>query len=167
MAADPDLDITDIGTRPDLRHAMGLTALRNGKHIYNGIVDGQGHRRWPGYVSRMADRRRRRGGGCVFAVDSRARQGQGNAQHWLYRQAAGRKLPVQHGPLQSPCPPFPCNWFSQAGLGVSSIRNNCSHLMHLIQLLGPVRSDPDTAETLAPHCNSASRERPRNRKRCP
>ncbi len=40
-----------------------------------------------------------------------------------------------------PDPGFPYNWFSQAGLGVSSIRNNASHLMHyLIHLLGPARS---------------------------
>lgn len=34
-----------------------------------------------------------------------------------------------------PDPGFPYNWFSKAGLGVSSIRNNGSHLIHL---LGPV-----------------------------
>jgi predicted dehydrogenase len=34
---------------------------------------------------------------------------------------------------------FPYNWFAQGGLGVSSIRNNGSHLLHyLIHLLGPV-----------------------------
>ena len=31
MAADPDIDIIDVGTRPNLRHAMVLAALRNGK----------------------------------------------------------------------------------------------------------------------------------------
>src|SRR3546814_4809300 len=37
MAADPDIDIIDCGTRPNIRHAMVLAALRNGKHVYNGI----------------------------------------------------------------------------------------------------------------------------------
>src|SRR5690349_16226809 len=37
MTADPDIDIIDCGTRPILRHAMVLSALRNGKHVYNGI----------------------------------------------------------------------------------------------------------------------------------
>ncbi|WP_380780842.1 Gfo/Idh/MocA family protein [Sphingomonas sp. R86520] len=110
MAADPDLDIIDIGTRPDLRHAMVLAALRNGKHVYNGIPMAKDiddardmHRAWQtaGTVC-VADCWHRRSGGRVFAVDSRARQEQGNARCRLYWQAVGRKLPVQHGAVQSP-----------------------------------------------------------------
>src|ERR1700730_4959921 len=37
MAADPAIDILDCGTRPSIRHAMVLAALRNRKHVYNGI----------------------------------------------------------------------------------------------------------------------------------
>lgn len=36
-SADSDIDIVDCGTRPSLRHSMVLPALRNGKHVYNGI----------------------------------------------------------------------------------------------------------------------------------
>ena len=47
MAADPDIDIVDCGTNPRVRHPMVLAALRNGKHVYNGIpfaVDLEGAR---------------------------------------------------------------------------------------------------------------------------
>jgi predicted dehydrogenase len=37
MAADPDIDIVDCGTRPPLRYAMVMAALGAGKHVYNGI----------------------------------------------------------------------------------------------------------------------------------
>src|ERR1700677_3296766 len=36
-AADPDIDILDCGTRPSIRFAMVLAALRHKKHVYNSI----------------------------------------------------------------------------------------------------------------------------------
>lgn len=139
MAADPELDIIDIGTRPDLRDAMVLAALRNGKHVYNGIPMAKDiddardmHRAW-------------QTAGTVAVVDA--------FSQWIPALAKSREM-LDAGyigkPLGGSCrfnmalfnrpdPGFPYNWFSQAGLGVSSIRNNGSHLMHyLIHLLGPV-----------------------------
>lgn len=37
MAADPDLHIIDVGTRPAFRFPMVMAALRNGKHVYNAL----------------------------------------------------------------------------------------------------------------------------------
>ena len=37
MAADPDIDLIDCGTRPDLREQMVAAALQAGKHVYNGV----------------------------------------------------------------------------------------------------------------------------------
>ena len=37
MAADPDIDLIDIGTRPSLRYAMAKAAIAQGKHIYMGV----------------------------------------------------------------------------------------------------------------------------------
>ncbi|KHK89177.1 Gfo/Idh/MocA family protein [Novosphingobium malaysiense] len=37
MAADPDIDIIDVGTRPAFRYPMVMAALRNGKHVYNSL----------------------------------------------------------------------------------------------------------------------------------
>ena len=37
MAAHPDVDLVDAGTRPSYRRDMCLSALRNAKHVYNAI----------------------------------------------------------------------------------------------------------------------------------
>ena len=37
MAQDPDIDIVDVGTRPNLRYDMCMAALAAGKHVYNGV----------------------------------------------------------------------------------------------------------------------------------
>ena len=37
MAAHPDIDILDCGTRPSVRDPVVAHALRNGKHVYNAI----------------------------------------------------------------------------------------------------------------------------------
>lgn len=37
MAADPDIDIIDVGTRPSFRFPMVMAALRNGKHVYDAL----------------------------------------------------------------------------------------------------------------------------------
>lgn len=40
MAADPEIDIVDVGTRPHLRFDMVMQALASGKHVYAGIPFG-------------------------------------------------------------------------------------------------------------------------------
>lgn len=37
MAADPDIDIIDVGSRPSFRHEMVMAALHGGKHVYNAL----------------------------------------------------------------------------------------------------------------------------------
>ena len=37
MAQDPEIDIVDVGTRPNLRYDMCLSALNGGKHVYMGV----------------------------------------------------------------------------------------------------------------------------------
>jgi predicted dehydrogenase len=140
MCADPDLDIIDIGTRPSYRHDMVLAALRNGKHIYSGIPMAHNlaaardmHDAW-------------RAVGTVAVVDA--------FSQWIPALRRAKELVDEGftGRLMSgscrfnmslfnrPHPQFPYNWFWEAGLGVSSVRNNGSHLLHyLIHLLGPIR----------------------------
>jgi predicted dehydrogenase len=139
MAADPDLDIIDIGTRPNLRHAMVLAALRNGKHVYNGVP----------MAKNLDDARDMHGAwreaGTVAVVDA--------FSQWIPALAKAKQM-VDAGYVGTlmggscrfnmalfnrPDPRFPYNWFSQGGLGVSSMRNNGSHLLHyLTYLLGPI-----------------------------
>ena len=37
MARDPEIDIVDVGTQPDLRYDMCLSALKAGRHVYMGV----------------------------------------------------------------------------------------------------------------------------------
>lgn len=66
MAADPDIDIVDCGTRPPLRYAMVMAALSAGKHVYTGIP----------FAKDLADARAmtaaRRAAGTVGVVDAAA-----------------------------------------------------------------------------------------------
>lgn len=139
MAADPDIDILDCGTRPNIREAMVLAALREGKHVYNAIpfaadLDGARslHQAW-------------KASGTVAIVDAYS--------EWLpaFRQA---KMMIDDGFLgrpfggsctftmslfNAPHAMFPYNWFSQKGLGVSAVRNLGSHALHLlIHLFGEI-----------------------------
>jgi len=37
MAADPDIDVIDVGSRPSFRYDMVMAALQGGKHVYNAL----------------------------------------------------------------------------------------------------------------------------------
>lgn len=135
MAADPDIDIIDCGTRPAVREAMVLAGLRNGKHIYNGIpfaanLDGARalHEAW-------------RESGTIGVVDA--------FSEWVPAHQMMREM-LDDGYLGRPfggtClfnmslfntlnPHFPYNWFAQAGHGVSAVRNLGSHALHMLTYL--------------------------------
>lgn len=137
MCADPDIDIVDLGTRPSLRHAMVLAALRNGKHVYNGIPFAKDldqardmHRAW-------------QAGGSVAIVDAYS-QWLGPLQQLRDRlgdlgRLFGGTCHFNMSLFNRAHPQFPYNWFHQAGLGVSAVRNLGSHALHmLVHLFGPV-----------------------------
>jgi len=135
MAADPDIDIVDCGTRPSIREAMVLACLRNGKHVYNAIpfaasLEGARalHDAW-------------RQSGTVAVVDA--------FSEWLPAHRLAREM-LDEGYLGRPfggtCvfnmslfntlnPRFPYNWFAQSGLGVSAVRNLGSHALHMLTYL--------------------------------
>jgi predicted dehydrogenase len=139
MAADPDIDIIDCGTRPIVREPHVLACLRHGKHVYNGIpfaagLDGarQIHAAW-------------QGSGTVGVVDA--------FSEWVPAHRMAREM-LDAGYLGQPfggtCtfnmglfnplrPDFPYNWFAEAGQGVSAVRNLGSHALHmLVHLFGEV-----------------------------
>lgn len=139
MAADPDIDIVDCGTRPSIRHSMVLAALRNGKHVYNGIP----------FAADFARARQLRdawkSSGSVAVVDA--------FSQWLPAHRLAKEM-IDEGFLGQPfggtCifdislfnqlnPQFPYNWFWQGGLGVSALRNLGSHALHMLNFLfGPI-----------------------------
>lgn len=139
MAADPHIDILDCGTRPSIRYEMVLAALRNGKHVYNGIpfaadIDHarELHRAWKASRS-------------VAIVDAFA---EWIAAHRLAKemidggylgQPFGGTCIFNMSLFNRPSPHFPYNWFWQAGLGVSAVRNLGSHALHLlVHLFGKI-----------------------------
>jgi predicted dehydrogenase len=139
MAADPDIDIVDCGTRPGIREAMVLACLKNGKHVYNAI---------PFAASLDGARALRdvwRSSGTVAVVDAYS--------EWLPAHRLAKEM-LDAGYLGRPfggtCvfnmslfntlnPGFPYNWFAQSGQGVSAVRNLGSHALHMLtHLFGEV-----------------------------
>jgi len=139
MTADPDLDLIDCGTRPSVRQPMVLAALRNGKHAYNGIPFAAD------LESARALHQAWKASGKVAVVDAFS---QWLPQHRLVKellddgslgQPFAGTCQFNLGLFNQPHPRFPYNWFWQAGLGVSALRNLGSHALHmLVHLFGPV-----------------------------
>ena len=139
MCADPDIDIVDLGTRPDVRLPMVLAALEHGKHVYNASPHAPD---WAGAKAIDAAWRR---AGTIGVVDAFAR--------WVpaHRQMAALLADDYIGvPLGGTChfnislfnapnKQFPYNWFADSRVGVSAMRNNGSHVLYLLhELFGPV-----------------------------
>lgn len=139
MTADPDIDIIDCGTRPILRHAMLLSALRNGKHVYNGIpfaanID---------HARELRDAWKTSGKVAVVDAFSQWLPAHRMAKEWLQEgllgQPFGGACCFNLSLFNRPHPQFPYNWFAQGGLGVSALRNLGSHALHMIMfMLGEV-----------------------------
>jgi predicted dehydrogenase len=132
MTADPGIDIVDCGTRPSIRHSMVLSALRNGKHVYNGIP-------FAANIDQARELREAwRTSGKVAVVDG--------FSQWLPAHRRAKEM-MEEGLLgrpfagacsfnlslfNKPHPHFPYNWFWQGGLGVSALRNLGSHALHMV-----------------------------------
>ena len=135
MAADPDIDIVDCGTRASIREAMVLACLKHGKHVYNAIpfardLDGARaiHEAW-------------RGSGLVGVVDAFSEWIPAHRVAWdmiddgyLGRPFGGTCL-FNMGLFNRLNPQFPYNWFAQAGQGVSAVRNLGSQALHMLAWL--------------------------------
>ncbi len=139
MARHPDVDIVDVGTRPDLRRDMCLAALDAGKHVYNGVPFAAC------WADSVALRDAARASGTVAVVDA-------------YSEFLAPLRFVQElladgvcGDIQSitgrldvslfdrPISTFPYNWFADGRHGASALRNLGTHLLHLfVHLGGPV-----------------------------
>lgn len=139
MCADPDIDIVDLGTRPNIRRPMVLAALANGKHVYNASPHA------PDWASAKAIDAAWRAGNSVGVVDA--------FSQWLpaHRQMHAMLADGYIGaPLGGTCHfnlslfnrpnrHFPYNWFWQKSAGVSAVRNNGSHALYmLLHLCGPI-----------------------------
>jgi predicted dehydrogenase len=135
MAAHPDIDILDLGTRPSVRDPVVLAGLRNGKHIYDAIP-----------FATNIDRARElhtawKRSGTVAVVDAFCewipahRLAKEMLDEGFLGQPFGGTCFFQISLFNKPMPQFPYNWFWQAGLGVSAVRNLGSHALHMLTYL--------------------------------
>ncbi len=139
MCADPDIDLVDCGTRPGIRKAMVLAALANGKHVYNASPHA------PDWASAKEIDAAWRASGRVGVVDAFSQWISAHAQ--MKAMIADGYLGTPFGGacrfnislFNAPDKQFPYNWFSDAGQGVSAVRNNGSHMLYmLLHLFGPI-----------------------------
>ena len=139
MCADPDIDVVDLGTRPNVRLPMVLAALTHGKHIYNASPHA------PDWAGAKAIDAAWRKSGSVAVVDAFARwiPAQRQLAALLAEDFIGEPLGgTAHFSISlfnAPSKQFPYNWFANASAGVSAMRNNGSHLLYsLLEMFGPV-----------------------------
>lgn len=142
MAADPDIDIVDCGTRPPLRYAMVMAALGAGKHVYNGIP----------FAKNLADARSMndawRKAGTVAVVDAFMQAVPAMVQMKAMTDA-GWIGDVFGADIAFEVPLFSAAhtnvpgyvWFADAANGASAARNLGSHMLNLmVHFFGPVTS---------------------------
>ncbi|MEP7349832.1 MAG: Gfo/Idh/MocA family oxidoreductase [Sphingorhabdus sp.] len=139
MCADPDIDIIDCGTRPNIRKPMVLAALANGKHIYNASPHA------PDWASAKEIDAAWQASGSIGVVDAFSEWIPAHLQ--MKEMLADGYLGTPFGGtchfnislFNAPNKQFPYNWFWEEGLGVSAVRNNGSHALYmLLRLFGPV-----------------------------
>ena len=135
MATHPDIDILDCGTRPSVRDPVVASALRAGKHVYNSIPFSTDIQR----ARELRDIWKE--SGRIGVVDAYS---EWLPQHRLVKemmesgflgQPFGGTCLFQLSLFNKPHPQFPYNWFWQAGLGVSALRNLGSHALHMLIFL--------------------------------
>ncbi|HMO74820.1 MAG TPA: Gfo/Idh/MocA family oxidoreductase [Sphingopyxis sp.] len=142
MAADPEIDIVDCGTRPPLRHAMVMAALGAGKHVYNGIP----FARDLAHAREMTDAWRK--AGTVAVVDAFMQAVPAIVQMkamieagWI-GEAFGADIAFEvplFSAAQTNVPAYV--WFADPANGASAGRNLGSHMLHLLmRVFGPVAS---------------------------
>ena len=139
MCADPDIDIIDCGTRPNLRLPMVLGALAHGKHVYNAWPHAPD---WAGAKAIDAAWRASRTVGVSDAFSEwlpAHRQMRAMIRGGFLGRPLGGTCHFNVSLFNRPAKQFPYNWFSQKGQGVSAVRNNGGHaLFALIDLFGPI-----------------------------
>lgn len=135
MCADPEIDIVDLGTRPNVRLPMVLAALANGKHVYNASPHA------PDWESAKRIDATWRGSGSTGVVDAfvewvpALRQMQAMLAGGYIGTPLGGTCHFNISLFNQPSKQFPYNWFWQKGLGVSAVRNNGSHALYLLRRL--------------------------------
>lgn len=135
MAADPDIDVIDVGTRPALRYHMVKAALEAGKHVYAGVP----------FAANVAQARE-----LVRLADTKDLKGASDAyfqyipahQELKKRIDAGEigeilsvSLDLQINLFNPPQPNHSYYWFADRSNGASVLRNLGTHTFTLLSAL--------------------------------
>lgn len=140
LIADPTLDVIDVGTRPDLRRDMVLSALARRKHVFaaaNFAADIDAARE-------MRDAAREAGTVCMLDSTLAAIPAHRELARRLHAGEIGRPVSLsarlQISLFNGPAPiGAHWRWFGTARHGASAMRNLGTHALHcLIELVGPV-----------------------------
>ncbi len=139
MCADPEIDIVDLGTRPSVRLPMVLAALAHGKHIYNASPHS------PDWAGAKAIEVARMSSNSVGVVDAFSeylpahQQMRAMLDDGFIGEPLGGSCHFNISLFNQPDKRFPYNWFADADVGVSAVRNNGSHALYMLtHLFGPV-----------------------------
>lgn len=139
MCRDPDIDIVDLGTRPNVRLPMVIEALNHGKHIYNSCPHAPD---WAGAKAIDAAWDRSTSHTAVDAFSRYLpahRQMKQMIDDGSIGQVLGGNCRFNMSLFNRPDKHFPYNWFADGSAGVSSLRNFGSHLLYLLcEFLGPI-----------------------------
>lgn len=148
LCADPEIDVVDCGSRPQLRQQMVAAALAGGKHVVNQI---------PFAVSteaaqQMLDDQRRAGRVGVVAASVLGLPQLGLMKQMIDDGYLGDLFQVNCqwniSLFNPPVPGFAWPWFSDPDEGVGATRNQGSHMLHaLLHLFGPVERVTGQMET--------------------
>lgn len=141
MVADPDIDIIDAGTRPNLRYDMCMAALAAGKHVYNGVpfADSMDHAR------DLHDASVRSGRVAVVDAYSEHLPPIAFAKALIEDGAVGElyslTCTLQMSLFNAQRSDFGYNWFWNREYGCSALRNLGSHALNvLFYLFGEISS---------------------------
>jgi predicted dehydrogenase len=111
---------------------MVLSALRNGKHVYNAIPFAAGIDQ----ARELRDAWRASGKVAVVDAFSQWLPAHRRAKEMMEERLLGRPFGAtcffNLSLFNKPHPHFPYNWFWQGGLGVSALRNLGSHALHML-----------------------------------
>ena len=148
MVAHPDIDVVDVGTRPNLRRDMCIAAFDAGKHVYNGLPFAASLED----ATDLTDAWRRSGRVGVVDAYSEHLPPVALARELIHGGEIGEVFSatcrLEMSLFNQPVSTFPYNWFADASYGCSALRNLGSHALNILYaLFGPVADVVGRTET--------------------
>jgi predicted dehydrogenase len=135
MAADPDIDLIDVGTRPNLRYDMCMTALKAGKHVYNGVP-------FADSLEHAKDLKEAQlSGRLVGAIDAYSeylppiRMAKELIDDGQLGQLFSLTCSLRMSLFNTAMSVFPYNWFAERANGCSALRNLGTHAVNILYYL--------------------------------